>query len=139
MFEIEQWLPFLLAKSHQITFSLMKAAMEEFGLTPPQFATLAFLWQGDKTNQHDLGALMCVDRTTISGIVDRLDKLALISREEDPADRRSYVLCVTDKGSALRDRVIKALESVQNVIDEKLTRDEQAQLRELLGKLRSRT
>ena len=136
MFDIEKWLPFLLAKGHQITFNLMKPAVEEFGLTPPQFATLSFLWKHDGINQQELGILMCVDRTTIGGIVERLERLGYVRREGDYEDRRSYVLFVTEKGLSIQPKVLEALKNVKRCMDSRLSQDEQEQLIILLKKLR---
>ncbi len=137
MFDIEEWLPFLLAKSHQEAHGMMKDAVAEFGLTPPQFATLAFLWKCDGFNQHELGSLMRVDRTTIGGITDRLEKLGYITREPDPHDRRSYVLFVTPRGRLVRDDILSSLETVRRLIDTRLTWEEQQELYVLLRKFRT--
>jgi len=138
LFDIERWLPFLLAKSHQMTFNLMKNAVEPYGLTPPQFATLSFLWKCDGINQQQLGCLMSVDRTTIGGIVERLEKLEYVMRGNDPEDRRSWVVNVTAKGKSLKEEVLKDLDNVTEAIDSKLTEEEQVQLTAILKKLRGR-
>lgn len=136
MFNIEKWLPFLLAKSHQTSFSLMKSAVEPFGLTPPQFATLAFLWKRDGINQQQLGCLMNVDRTTIGGIVERLEKLDYVKRGIDAEDRRSWVVYVTDRGKSLEKEIAGNLQGVINTIDSRISAEEQAQLIVILEKLR---
>lgn len=138
MFDIEKWLPFLLAKSHQTTFNLMKSAVEPFDLTPPQFATLAFLWKGDGINQNQLGCLMNVDRTTIGGIIERLEKLGYVTRGIDTADRRSWVVYVTDRGKSLEKEIAGNLQGVVNEIDSKISGAEQVQLAVILEKLRGR-
>lgn len=137
MFDIENWLPFLLAKSHQLTFGLMKSTVEQFELTPPQFATLAFLWKRDGLNQQELGNLMKVDRTTIGGIVERLEKLGLVKREGDPADRRSQVVLITPEGDSIREEILHELSKVKKAVSLRLTPEEQEQLRTLLKKLRT--
>ncbi len=138
MFDIENWLPFLLAKSHQHTCGLMKSCVEKFGLTPPQFATLAFLWKKDGLNQQELGNLMNVDRTTIGGIVEKLEKLGLVKREVDLADRRSQVLFTTPKGDGIREEILDGLGQVKLALGDRLTPEEQEQLRALLNKLRTK-
>lgn len=45
--------------------------------------------------------LLGVSRTTITGTLDRLEAEGLLTRTVDPADRRCFVLEVTDKGRAL--------------------------------------
>lgn len=136
MFDIENWLPFLLAKGHQITFSLMKNTIEKYELTPPQFATLSFLWKQDGINQQQLGALMNVDRTTIGGIIERLEKLEYVTRDADPYDRRSWVVYVTSRGESLEQEVLQDLDNVRQAIDSRLTQGEQLQLITILRKFR---
>jgi len=133
---IEVWLPFLVAKAHQHTHSLMRSALEPFHLTPPQFATLAFLWRRDGLNQQELGNLMNVDRTTISGILERLERLEVIQRGQDPRDKRSWVVFVTKKGKALQDKILPELDKIQREISKKLSPEEQQTLSLLLNKLR---
>ena len=136
MFDIEQWLPFLAAKTHQYTHNLMRLVLEPFKLTPPQFATLAFLWRRDGLNQQELGSLMNVDRTTIGGILERLEKLELVQRGQDPRDGRSWVVFVTRKGKILREKILPELKQVSAEINSKLSLQEQETLMMLVNKLR---
>ncbi len=137
MFDIEEWLPFLVAKSHQAAFTMMRDALEKHGLTPPQFATLAFLWKSDGINQQELGALVNIDRTTIGGILDRLERLELVRRGMDRRDRRSYVLYVTDRGKSIQKQILGSLEQVRETISSALTPAERDELVRLLKKLRT--
>lgn len=133
---IEKWLPFLLAKAHQHTNALMRLALDDYKLTPPQFAALAFLWQKEGLNQQELGSLMNVDRTTIGGTLERLERLELVQRGQDPRDRRSWVVFVTKKGKRLRENILPSLKKVSNEIDRNLTLMEQETLAILLDKIR---
>jgi len=136
VFNIEEWLPFLLAKAHQHTHTLMRSALDDFKLTPPQFVTLAFLWRRDGINQQELGTLMNVDRTTISGLLERLERLELVQRGQDPRDRRSWVIFVTKKGKALKEKLLPKLDRVSKEISRTLTLKEQETLIKLLNKIR---
>ena len=136
MKDIEKWLPFLLAKSHQHTHTLIRSALEEFRLTPPQFMALAFLWRRDGLNQQELGSLVNMDRTTVSGILERLERLELVQRGQDPRDRRSWVIFVTKKGHSLRQKIMPSLAQVENELNRALAPEEQEILIKLLNKLR---
>jgi len=133
---IEEWLPFLLAKAHQYTYTLLRSELEKYKLTPPQFVTLAFLWRRDGLYQQELGNLMNVDRTTIGGILERLEKLELVQRGQDPRDRRSTVIFVTKKGKALKEQILPTLEKVNTEINRTLSLEEQETLVKLLNKIR---
>lgn len=136
MFTIESSLSFLLAKCHQKAFNSFKQKLEPFNLTPPQFATLAFLWKKDGINQIQLGELMSVDRTTISGIVDRLERIGLVERGDDPNDRRSWVLFLTDKGKALQSELAPIAEGFNAALAAGLSHEELAQIIQILKKIR---
>src|SRR5947209_17803077 len=44
---------------------------------------------------HQVAALLKVSRTTVTGMLDRLEADGLITRRIDPSDRRSFVLDMT--------------------------------------------
>jgi DNA-binding MarR family transcriptional regulator len=54
----------------------------------------------DRATGHELAAQLQVSVATMSGLVDRLVEHGMVSREEDPSDRRVRRLSVTMEGSA---------------------------------------
>jgi DNA-binding MarR family transcriptional regulator len=76
----------------------MRAEIEPYDLTPPQFGLLAFLWQQDGLTQVELSEKGQIDRTTIGGLVDRLEKTGLVERRQHPQDRRAYKIHLTERG-----------------------------------------
>ena len=110
--------------------------MAPYNLTPPQFAILAFLWKQDGLSQAQLGALMSMDRTTLSGIIDRLEKRKLVERREHPGDRRAYLLYLTPEGLGCRDALSQASDKINAAISDNLTGAEKEQLVGLLQKMR---
>jgi DNA-binding MarR family transcriptional regulator len=73
--------------------------LEQYNLTGPQFLTLvALAHQGGSCaigrlarDTHQLSA-------TMTGIVDRLKRQGWVQREQDPTDRRSWLVVLTDEG-----------------------------------------
>lgn len=136
MFDIENSLGFLLAKCHQKAFSICKARLEPYNITPPQFAALSFLWENAGINQIQLGELMEADKTTISGILDRLEKMELIERRPNPQDRRSSILFVTEKGKNLQEK-LTSLAMAPSPLVESLTEEELEFLLRILKKIKT--
>ena len=97
MYDIENSIGFLLAKAHQRGWALFSAEISKFDLTPPQFSVLAFLWQQDRLTQSELSEKTQIDRTTLGGLIDRLEKLGMLQRTTHPQDRRAHLICLTDK------------------------------------------
>jgi DNA-binding MarR family transcriptional regulator len=71
------------------------------GLTLPQWRALAQIAKSDCISQVSLAATLDADPMTTSGILDRLEKRGLITREPDPADSRVKLARLTDDGYEL--------------------------------------
>jgi DNA-binding MarR family transcriptional regulator len=67
------------------------------GLTAPQVGALKALAGGGPQSLKDLCARLGLAHSTVSGIVDRLERRGLVRRETDPQDRRLTRIVVTDE------------------------------------------
>lgn len=101
MYDIERSIGFLLSKGYQRAWALMREEIEVYDLTPPQFGLLAFLWQQDGLTQVELSENGQIDRTTVGGLIDRLEKNGMVERKPHPQDRRAYRIHLTERGKAL--------------------------------------
>jgi DNA-binding MarR family transcriptional regulator len=103
-FPLEGHVGFLLRKAHQRHVAIFAEATAETGLTPTQFAALRKLAEVGSATQNHLGRLLALDPATIQGVVRRLTERGLISRTQDPTDRRMAVLTTTEAGRTVLDR-----------------------------------
>lgn len=94
----------LLAKEGQRVF-------RPFGLTLAQFNVLILLkrqsFEG-RINQTTLGKMMLVNRSNITGLIDRMEQAGLVRRTADPEDRRVHYVEMTEAGSRVLDKADKA-------------------------------
>jgi MarR family transcriptional regulator, lower aerobic nicotinate degradation pathway regulator len=128
---------FLLAKAYQRACVIFKEEFEGYELTPQQFGLLGFLWREDGITQAELSAKSQIDRTTMGGLIDRLEKEGLVARRSHPDDRRAYRICLTEKGKDLELELAPiAAKAHQNFIA-KLDEQEVETLKALLEKIRS--
>jgi DNA-binding MarR family transcriptional regulator len=100
MYDIENSIGFLLAKAHQRGWALFSEEISRYELTPPQFSVLAFLWQQDGLTQTELSEKTQIDRTTLGGLIDRLEKTGMVQRRAHPHDRRAHLVYLTEKGKS---------------------------------------
>jgi DNA-binding MarR family transcriptional regulator len=89
----------LLRRAHQQANALFFAACDE--LTGVQFAALTAIADQPGVDATRLSALIAFDRSTIGGVIDRLEQKGLVSRAAYVKDRRVKLLYATPKGSAL--------------------------------------
>lgn len=136
MIDIEKSVGFLLAKAYQRGCAIFKEELDRYDLTPQQFGLLAFLWIEDGLSQTELSARSQIDRTTMGGIIDRLEKEVLVERRPNPDDRRAYKVFLTAKGKSLEEELCAVAGHVQNKVNAPLTTEEQANLIRLLEKIR---
>ncbi|AJE03414.1 MarR family winged helix-turn-helix transcriptional regulator [Geobacter pickeringii] len=137
MFDIENSIGFLIAKVYQRGFALFKGELDAYELTPPQFSLLAFLWQEDGLSQTVLSQKSQIDRTTIGGLIDRLERQGLLQRLPDPDDRRAHRICLTPRGVALERELCAIAGQVTEKFFAPLSEVEKKSLFAILKKLRT--
>jgi len=137
MTEIGKSVGFLLAKAYQRASAIFKEEFHRYELTPQQYAILAFLWQEDGLSQTELSNRSQIDRTTIGGLIDRLEEVRLVKRLPHPDDRRAYRISLTPQGSSLETELGVLAERARLRFISRLTASEHETLCQLLEKLRS--
>jgi len=127
----------LARRFQQIAVAVFLAEVEKTGydLTPVQYAALAAVSGNPRIDQVTLAGLIAYDRTTITGVVDRLVQKGLVARLESSRDRRARELKITDTGRRTLRGVAPAVEAAQRVILRGLTEKETKELVRLLQKV----
>jgi DNA-binding MarR family transcriptional regulator len=73
-----------------------------FGLTGAQYNVLNILsGTQEGLSQRQLGDLLVVDRSNVTGLLDRLEKAGWVQRNDHPEDRRVYRVSLTPAGRKL--------------------------------------
>ena len=94
----------LYSASHTMT-KIYKPLLAPFGLTYPQYLVLLVLWQKDQMTVNALGERVFLDSGTLTPLLKRLEKLALITRKREAIDGREVIIALTLLGQSLRDDV----------------------------------
>jgi DNA-binding MarR family transcriptional regulator len=136
MYDIENSIGFLLSKAYQHAWAILREEIEAYDLTPPQFALLAFLWQQDGLTQVELSEKGQIDRSTLGGLIDRLERNGLLERRQHPQDRRAYRIYLTEQGKTMESTLSACAERSLEKFTSGLDGDEVAELRRMLKILR---
>src|SRR5512147_310968 len=75
--------------------------LKDAGLTPPQYFILSLLNEQDGRSFKEVAQALGCTPATVTGIVDTMEKKALVARRPNPPDRRSLQIKITAKGQAL--------------------------------------
>ena len=89
-------------------------------LTMPQLKTLIYVNKNEGATSGQIATNLGVGLSTITGIVDRLAEQNLVSRREDPRDRRITRVVPTPTGAELIENLIAYRNEVLTAILSKL-------------------
>lgn len=110
-------------------------ADEAFDLTLAQFDVLAKLSAQQGMTQQDLAERLLVTKGNVCGLIDRLSAKGLVKRCDNPGDRRSNCLFLTEAGQRLIERAIPAHEALIVEQFAALSDEEQQTLHTLLRRI----
>jgi DNA-binding MarR family transcriptional regulator len=89
---------FLLNKAAQKVREFYEEQLRPLGLNGKDYGVMVVLEEKGSISQHEIGMCIYIDRTTMVGIIDNLEKRGLVERKEHPTDRRSHSIYLTPKG-----------------------------------------
>jgi DNA-binding MarR family transcriptional regulator len=122
---------------HQLVIAQVDEALRPFGLTFARYEALVLL-AFSRRGALPLGKMgdrLMVHPTSVTNIVDRLERQGLVERTAHPTDRRTTLASITDEGRRVVGKATEAVTSTGFGLAA-LTDDELDQLTALLRKVR---
>ena len=104
-------------------------------LTTIQTITLLLIDPQHPRPMKNFCGLFRCDASNVTGIIDGLEQKGLVSRQNDPADRRVKVVCLEQRGTDLQLAIIDQLAGSNEVIFGGLSDDETKQFIHIVRKL----
>lgn len=99
-------------------------------------ATLLLILEPNKPQKMSyLAEMFECDASNITGLTDRLEEVGLISRDQDPYDRRIRLISLTKKGVTIRSNILQDLARSDAIGIGVLSDKDQEKLYEILAKL----
>ncbi len=97
-------LAFLLSQVGAHSSARFADRLEPLGLKPPHAGILRVIQEADGLSQQALGDRLGMFPSRLVGVLDELGRLGLVERRDNPVDRRSYALYLTEAGRGSRSR-----------------------------------
>lgn len=110
--EIHEILGYLLNTSARLIKRKMDYELEKYDITTSQWAVLKLLHSKTELSQAQISDELMSDRATIGTVIFKLLDKGLIKKNLDPADRRSYVVCLTGKSKDIVREIENEVEKV---------------------------
>lgn len=126
---------FLVVRGYHTLRRLGSQAMSDLGVEPRHFAALTVLTELGGGSQRQLAGALGVTEPMVVEVIDGLLDRGLVSRERNPADRRSYRLSLTDAGRATHSQAESAIREVARTFTAPIGEAGEEELRGLLQTL----
>ena len=130
--ELTQCINYLLTTAQHSVFQYLNGKLSEYDVTPSQYGVLSCLCQREFATPKQISEILCLETSTISGVLDRMQKKGLIDRVINRDDRREVRVVPTEKGKALQEPISKIIDEVNEEVLKCFTEEEVALLKNQL-------
>jgi len=127
---------FQFAKAYQLSSRFLTQKVSELNLTSVQAMVLGFLNYEDQITSGELGKRTELDSATLTGIFNRLEAAGFIERKDNPDDRRSIHIHLTQKGKAMSREATRVIAAANTEFLQVLTETQKRDLHGIIQKLR---
>jgi DNA-binding MarR family transcriptional regulator len=112
----------------------LKNVFSEAGvtITPAQSAILFLLKRKNGQTMSELSQVLTLDNSTLTGLVDRLERSGFVKRNASTADRRASHVFITDKGGGEIERARAVINRVNEQIKADFTESEVESFKKIL-------
>ena len=121
--ELQDCINFLLTIAQHNVFQYLSQKLAPYDITPSQYGVLNCLWGRDYNTPKQIADTLCLETSTISGVLDRMQTKGLIDRIVNVEDRREVQVIAT---------VLKIIEEVNIEALKDLNSEQQEQLKTYL-------
>lgn len=106
-----------------------------YNLTTPQYFVFNALWMGDGISINKLGERVFLDSSTLTGIIDRMERNGYVERRPNPDDRRSLMIYLTDKAQKLGPRILEFADELDTTLRQPFPKEEMSNFERVLRAL----
>ena len=92
--------------------------LTELGITYPQYLVLMVLWEQDSQPVNDIAHRLLLETNTVTPLLQRMERLGIVSRKKGEQDKRQQIVSLTKKGKQLEE---KAFATIPSGWDQQLT------------------
>jgi DNA-binding MarR family transcriptional regulator len=124
-----------LQRATHATLQVLAAELVDLDLTASEINALANLADGRGRTVSELGAAMGTRPTTLTSVLDRLERRGHITRGASPGDRRAVLIELTSSGQLTATTIRQAIAGLEHRALDGLPTDAIAGLRDALQAL----
>ena len=119
-----KYICFRLGKSLRKILRFYDAKLYDYRITPAQMLVLAALGDEDSQKFKELASRVNMEGSTLTGVLDRMERAGLVERREDPEDRRSLLISFSEKGREILPKVLAAADELDKIVKSQIPEDD---------------
>jgi len=127
---------FQLTRLSQLAIKIWGQKVSDLNITAVQSMILCCLYEEEGVTSIDLGKKTELESSTVTGILDRLESASFIVRKDNPHDRRSILIYLTEKGKITGEELIKRREEANKDFFKKISKPEEKEFRRTISLIR---
>ncbi|MFZ5571339.1 MAG: MarR family winged helix-turn-helix transcriptional regulator [Thermodesulfobacteriota bacterium] len=102
LLRLDNQLCFLLYATFRKIAGLYRPLLDKLGITYPQYLVMLVLWEHGPLSVGEIGARLHLDSGTLTPLLKRLEKQALVHRNRSAEDERRVTIRLTEAGAAMK-------------------------------------
>jgi DNA-binding MarR family transcriptional regulator len=107
----------------------------EAGVTSAQAAVLFLLARRGERRMGEIGDMLSLNPPAVTGLINRMAALDLVSKSASPTDKRSAIVSLTEKGRAMGDAAEHVFRDMNNELETRLGDEDSDMLHRVLTNL----
>ncbi|NOI13646.1 homoprotocatechuate degradation operon regulator HpaR [Vibrio hepatarius] len=135
MTKYENSLPLQLLKARDIAMHFFRPVLADNDLTEQQWRILRVIDTKGSIDFSTLSKETCILSPSLTGIISRLEKQGLVTKQKSAHDGRQFYIHMTDKAAALVEQLRPQIEDQYVALKEALGESKYEQLSDLLNEL----
>jgi DNA-binding MarR family transcriptional regulator len=135
MFDLGRFLPYLINRAGTRLAVNFAREIAPNGVVLQEWRVLAALAAQGPQRLSDLAQLTSIDLSTLSRLVGRMERQALVARERAEGDKRAVSVKLTPKGGRITRAIIPTAERYERVALTGISSEEERLLKELLARV----
>jgi DNA-binding MarR family transcriptional regulator len=126
MYDARKHICFNLGRVMRRVYDYYEQQLSPFGLTSPQYFVFNALWMGDGISVGELGERVSLDSSTLTGIIDRMERSGYVERRLSPDDRRSVLVFLTAKAREVGSGILEFADQLDATLRQPFSPEEMA-------------
>jgi DNA-binding MarR family transcriptional regulator len=129
---------FLVSKIHQLSGRIFARMLKQYGIkeiNPAQGRIMFVLWQNDGIAINDLSKETSLSKSTLTSMLDRLEKTGFIRRQASDKDRRKIYIWRTEKDKSFQKQYVRVSEKMTGIYYKGFTEQEMESFEHMLKRI----